>query len=137
MKIWISRPPSLTLILLLILFAVSSYAANSVAAWARNFPSRFQESVGSLASSMSAAYAESAHNILRDGDVATKTQRINEHFIPAVASHPDTAAWIRDEYSDDIVRLAASDDVAVSSAASDLLSRFNAATESKPPSDGG
>ncbi|TWU09777.1 hypothetical protein [Allorhodopirellula heiligendammensis] len=137
METQVKRTRSLTLVLLLILLVVSSYGATVVVAWARGFPNRLQESMDSLANAMAPAYVESVHDALRHGDVATKTQLINEHLIPAIDGHPDAAAWVRNEYYDDLVRLAASDDLAVSSAASDVLSKLKSASSEKPINDGG
>ena len=102
--------------------AIAGWATVKVVAWARDLPNRIVIDGDAIANSFGAAVTESYHHALRDGDSSMQTQVLNEQFAPAITDNPDAAVWIRDEYRDDIRALVDSNNPAVSSAASDVLS---------------
>lgn len=103
-------------------FAIAGWTTVKVVAWARDLPNRIVIDGDAIANSFGSAVTESYHHALRDGDSSMQTQILNEQFAPAIAKDPDAAVWIRDEYRDDILALVDSNNPAVSSAASDVLS---------------
>ena len=112
--------------------AITGWTALQVIAWARDLPNRIVIDEDAIATTFGAAVTESYHQALRDGDSSLQTQILEEHFAPAIADNPDAAAWIGDEYRDDILALVDSDNPAVSSAASDVLSQLPPEPDTKP-----
>lgn len=104
--------------------AITGWTALKVVAWARDLPDRIVIDEDAIATTFGAAVTESYHQVLRDGDSSLQTQILKDQFAPAIADNPDAAAWIRDEYRDDILALVDSTDLVVSSAAADVLSQL-------------
>ena len=102
--------------------AIAGWTAIKIVAWARDLPNRIVVDIDSVATAFGAAVIESYHFALRDGDSALQLQVIDDQFATAIAENPDAAKWIRDEYRSDILLLVDSNEPAVSSAASNLLS---------------
>ena len=113
-------------------FAMAGWATFKIVAWARDLPNRVVIDGDAIATTFGAAVKESYHHALRDGDSALQTQILNDQFAQAIADDPDAAAWIAEEYRDDILTLVDSNDLAVSAAASDVLSMLP--PEPKPKS---
>ena len=103
---------------------IAGWTAIKIVAWAGDLPNRIVVDIDgdSVATAFCAAVIESYHGALRDGDSALQLQVIDDQFAPAIAENPDAAKWIGDEYRSDILLLVDSNDPAVSSAASNLLS---------------
>lgn len=124
---------TVTIALCIICCAIAGWIAIKVVAWARDLPNRIVIDEDAIAESIGSFVNHSYHHVLRDGDASTQLQVINEQLIPLIADNPEAANWIRDEFQDDIHRLSASDDPAVSSAALKLLSMIGADSEAQPP----
>ncbi|EKK02020.1 hypothetical protein RBSH_02662 [Rhodopirellula baltica SH28] len=130
---------------LLVIFAVLSITVCSIAgwatvkvvAWARDLPNRIVIDGDAIATTVGAAYREMYHEALQGGDTALQTQILRDQFAPAVAEHPDAAAWIRDEYRDDIILLVESEDPVVSSTASKILTSLPPVADSPSADTGG
>ncbi len=114
---------------------IAGWTAIKFVAWARDLPNRFVVDIDgdAVATAFGAAVVESYHGALRDGDSALKLQVINDQFALAIAENPEATTWIRGEYGSDILLLVDSNDPAVSSAASDLLSLLEVETNSIVP----
>ena len=112
--------------------AIAGWTTLKVVAWARDLPDRIAIDEDAIATTLGAAVTESYHQALRDGDSSLQTQILKEQFAPAIADNPDAAAWIGDEYRDDILALVDSDNPVVSSAASDVLSQLPPEPDTKP-----
>jgi hypothetical protein len=115
--------------------SIVGWTAIKIVAWANELPNRIVVEIDGdgFANAFGSAVTESYHQALRDGDSALQLQIITDQFIPAIAENHDHATWIRDEYQNDIRLLVDSNDPAVSSAASDLLSLLESDSDSPLP----
>jgi hypothetical protein len=133
-----NRKTNRVLVIATVLFAVFlgvvGWAATKLIDWVRDVPNRIVIDGDAIASSFGQAATESYHLALRDGDATIQLQVLEEQFVPLIRQNDEGAAWIRNEFGDDISALVNSDDPAVSVAASNLLSMLDA--EPQTP-DGG
>jgi len=111
--------------------SIAGWTAVKVIAWARDLPNRVVIDGDAIANAFGQAATESYHLALRGGDVAIQLQVLDEQFAPLIRQNAEGAAWILNEYGDDITALVDSDDSGVSDAASNLLSMLDA--EPQPP----
>ena len=89
---------------------------------------------GAIADAMEQSATESYHAALASGDATVQLQILEEQFAPLIRQDDDGAAWIRDEFSDDLSALVDSADPGVSNAASRVLSLLDG--EPGLPDDG-
>ena len=115
--------------------SIAGWTAIKIVAWARDLPNRIVVDIDGdvFANAFGSAVTESYHQALRNGDSALQLQVLRDQFVPAIAENHDHARWIRDEYHSDIRVLVDSNDPAVSSAATDLLSRLESDADSPRP----
>lgn len=117
-------------VLLACVLGIAGWTATKVVAWARGLPDRVTIDGDAMTNSLGQAVTESYHLALREGDSSTQLQVLDEQFVPLIRQDDEGAAWIRNEYGDDIRALVDSEDPAVSAAASSLISMLDA--ESSP-----
>ncbi len=115
--------------------SIAGWTAIKIVTWARELPNRIVVEIDGdgFANAFGSAVTESYHQALREGDTALQLQVISDQFVPAIAQNHDHSKWIREEYHDDIRLLVDSNDPALSSAASDLLSLLESDTDSSRP----
>lgn len=130
----ISRLYTLAFVLVLTFFAVSLYGVSLAITWARDLPNRIVIDEDALSAAFGSFVTESYHAVLRDGDPAIQTQVMTEQFLPMITDSPGGRNWVRDEYRDDLLRLASSSDTTVSSAASEVLAALDHSSDPRSSS---
>lgn len=113
--------------------AFTGWTTVKVMAWVRDLPNRIVTDADAAIASVGVAVTDYYHHCLDSGDSTTRLQVMNEQFLPMIHGHPEVVTWIRNEYRDDIRALIDSDDSTVATAASELLARLDAASESPQP----
>lgn len=113
--------------------SIAGWTAVKVTAWARDLPNRVVIDGDAIANAFGQATTESYHLALRDGDAAIQLQVLDEQFAPLIHQNDEGAAWILNEYGEDITALVDSDDHGVSDAASKLLSMLDAEPQTQTP----
>lgn len=101
---------------------IAGWTTTKVIAWVRDLPNRIVIDGDALENSFAQAVTEWYHLALRDDDTVIQLQILNEQFVPLIRQDDEGAAWIRNEYGDDINALVDSHDPAVSAAASKVIS---------------
>ena len=128
-----TRTKRLLVVAAAVLFAigcsVAGWATLSAVAWARDLPNRVVIDGDAIANAFGQAAVESYHFTLRDGDATVQLQVLDEQFASLVRQNGEGAAWIQNEFGDDIVALVDSDNTKVSNAASNLISMLDAGTQ--------
>ena len=109
-------------VLVTVVIGLAGWTTTRVVGWIRGVPNRVVVDGNAIANSFGHAVTESYHLALRDDDRSIQLQVLQEQFVPLIRQHDEGAAWIRNEYGNDIIALVGSDDPAVSAAASDLIS---------------
>jgi hypothetical protein len=109
-------------VLIIAATGIAGWTATKVVAWVSGLPNRVVIDGRAMEDSIGQAVTESYHLALRDDDTNIQLQILNEQFVPLIRQDDEGAAWIRNEYGDDLNALVDSDDPAVSAAASNVIS---------------
>lgn len=113
-------------VLFAVVIGIAGWTTTKVVAWIRGLPNRVVIDGNAMANLMGQAVTESYHVALRSDDTSIQLQVLNEQFVPLIGQHDEGAAWIQNEYGDDIRALVDSHDPAVSAAASNLILMLDA-----------
>jgi hypothetical protein len=113
-------------VLFTVVTGIVGWTTTKVVAWVRGLPNRVVIDGNAMANSFGQTVTESYHVALRSDDTSIQLQVLNEQFVPLIGQHDEGAAWIQNEYGDDIRALVDSEDPAVSAAGSNLVLMLDA-----------
>ncbi len=108
-------------VLIIACIGIAGWTTTKVVAWIRGLPNRVVIDGTALENSIGQAVTESYHLALRDDDSNIQLQILNKQFVPLIRQDDEGAAWIRNEYGDDLSALVDSEDPAVSAAAANVI----------------
>ncbi len=111
-------------------FGATAWLTHRFVAWARDIPNRVEIEIdGDM---VGRAVTESIRYGLHADDVDTQLETVR-YLADAMAQNPATAAWVRDEYTNDLTALIDSPDTDVAAEVVALFAELDQSNASQPP----